>query len=352
FGGGTGVSAAFEIAADGPEVTVVFGPSGSGKTTLLRCIAGLERPDAGRISWGSEVWSDAQENRWLPPRNRRVGLLHQDPALFPRRSVEGNVAYGLRRMPASERRLRVGEMVEAFGITQLASRRPAQLSGGERQRVALARAVAPRPRLLLLDEPISGLDAPARESLRGELRRLLLASGIPSILVTHDRSEALALGDRMIVLIDGAVRQVGPVERVFANPADPQVARAVGVENVLRGRITGHGDGVVVAEVAGRRLVAVDPGLQKGDVLVCIRAEEVMLRLPERGAAGSARNHLEATVTEVLRDGPLYRVRMDCGFALDALVTAQAVDELGLAAGTQVDAVVKAPSIHCIPHPH
>ncbi|HET9553080.1 MAG TPA: ABC transporter ATP-binding protein, partial [Anaeromyxobacteraceae bacterium] len=205
-------------------VTVLFGPSGSGKTTVLRALAGLDRPEGGSIAFGDETWFDAGRRLFVPPQARGIGFLFQDYALFPHLSVAANVGFGLSGLPRAEREARVEEIAGRLGIRDLLPRRPAALSGGQRQRVALARALARRPRLLLLDEPLSALDAPTREALRGELRHLLESSGVPAVVVTHDRTEALALGDRLVVLVDGTVRQVGPVHEVFSAPVDAEVA--------------------------------------------------------------------------------------------------------------------------------
>ena len=342
------IAGTLSIPNDAPEVTVLFGPSGSGKTTILRCIAGLERPDTGRVEFGSEVWSDAATSTWMKPQDRRVGLLHQDYALFPKRTVAGNVGYGLRKESPEKRRAKVEDLLRLFGLTDIAHRRARILSGGQQQRVALARALAPSPRLLLLDEPLSALDAPSREALGIELRRLLTLSGGPSILVTHDRSEALSLGDRMAVVIDGRIRQIGPVEEVFSRPTDPAIAQAVGVENVVPARVTGRAEGILLIEAGGRQLAAVDPGIDAQNVLACIRAEEVILRQGD-DSMDSARNHLAATIVEVVRSGPLFRVVLDCGFSLAALVTVQARDQLNLSPGARVTALVKAPAVHCVP---
>ncbi len=342
------VRARLEAPLEPPGVTVLFGPSGAGKTTILRCVAGLERPDRGSVRFGEEVWSDAARGVWVPVPRRRVGFVHQEPALFPHRTVRGNVGFGLRRLPRSERTRRVSELLERFDLAELADRRPGELSGGQRQRVALARALAPSPRLLLLDEPLSALDAPTREELRLELRRHLVEVGVPSLVVTHDRTEAMMLGDRIAVVIGGEVRQVGPVEEVFSHPADAEVARAVGVETVVAARVRERREGLLVLETHGRRLVALDPGVAGEHVLACIRAEEVVLRL-EEPVAESARNHLAATVVALRREGPLERIVLDCGFELAALVTPEARRELGLEPGRRVVAVVKAPAVHCIP---
>lgn len=333
--------------ADG-LVTVLFGPSGSGKTTVLRALAGLDRPDEGTIARGDETWLDAARGVFIPARRRRVGLLFQDYALFPHLTARQNVAFGLHRAGNAERARRTAETLASLKLDGLGDRRPSELSGGQRQRVALARAIAPSPRLLLLDEPLSALDAPTREELRGELRALLLRLGVPAIVVTHDRIEALALGDRMAVMVDGAIRQHGSVADVFERPADRDVARCVGVDTVLAGRIVGTGEGLVAVEAHGLRFAAVDRGLG-GDVWVLLRAEDVIL---ERGggARSSARNHLPATVTAVTPEGPLVRVTLSCGGTrLSALVTRASRAELALENGAEVVAVLKAPSIHLVP---
>jgi molybdate transport system ATP-binding protein len=213
---------------EGEQVTVLFGPSGAGKTTLLRALAGLDRPEAGAITFAGETWFDAARRVHVPPQARGVGMLFQEYALFPHLTVAGNVAFGLSGRPRAERRARVEELAASFEIADLLHSRPGELSGGQRQRVALARALAPRPRLLLLDEPLSALDAPTREALRAELRQLLERTGVPAVVVTHSRTEARALGHRLAVIVGGAIRQVGPVEDVLAAPADAEVARAVG----------------------------------------------------------------------------------------------------------------------------
>jgi molybdate transport system ATP-binding protein len=348
FPGGPRLECALELPADGASVTVLFGPSGAGKTTILRCVAGLERPDRGAIRFRDEIWFDSARGIDLPPQRRRAGLLFQDYALFPHLTVAANIAYGLGELADAERRQRVDETLALLRLAGLADRRPAQLSGGETQRVALGRALAPRPRVLLLDEPLSALDAPTRETLRSDLRRLLSRLAQPTLLVTHDRVEALALGDRMAVICDGHLRQVGPIEDVFSRPVDLDVARAVGVETVLNARVVGrHGEGLVTIEVGQALLTAVDPGGVEGAVFACIRAEEVVL---ERGPIGqvSARNRLEGTVSSVTPEGPLVRVVLDCGFALAAVVTRQACRDLDIKEGERLTAFVKSPSVHLI----
>jgi molybdate transport system ATP-binding protein len=326
---------------------VLFGPSGAGKTTMLRIIAGLERPDTGRILYNDEVWVDRERGVFVPPQRRRIGYLFQEYALFPHLTVEENIAYGLGNCSLSERRRRVAEMLELVGIVALKDRRPGQLSGGERQRVALARALAPHPRLLLLDEPLAALDAPMRHVLRGELRRLLRSARIPTILVTHDRAEALALGDQMAVLIAGQIRQVGPVPEVFSRPADVRVAEAVEMENVLPARVVAREGELVRLRMNGQELFAVG-GSPSDEVLVCVRAEDVLVFKEEHMSSVSARNRLRGRVVALSFEGPLVRVTIECGFLLRAVITRQACEELALREGEPVTAVIKAAAIHLI----
>ena len=350
FRRGPTIAARAEWPVEGAPVTVLFGPSGSGKTTVLRALAGLDRPDAGAITFAGERWFDAARGLHVPPQARGVGLLFQEYALFPHLSVGGNVGYGLHRLPRAERDRRVAALAETFGLTDLLARRPAELSGGQRQRVALARALAPSPRLLLLDEPLSALDAPTREALRGELRHLLEQAGVPAIVVTHDRVEALALGDRLVVVVDGAVRQVGPVHEVFSAPVDVEVARVVGTENVFPAHLLRREDGLVVLRAEGpgaAELVAVDPGGLEDEAYACVRAEEVVVE-PDDGHTSSATNRLAGTIAARREEGPLVRLTLECGVRLVALVTRASAERLGLVPGRRVSAVVKAPSVRVV----
>jgi molybdate transport system ATP-binding protein len=322
-------------------VTVLFGPSGSGKTTLLRMLAGLDRPDAGSIVFGERTWFDAARAVHLPPQQRRAGFLFQDYALFPHLTVAENVAYAASSDAARR-------MLDAFGLAELAASKPRAISGGQQQRVALARALAAEPALLLLDEPLSALDASTRARTRYELRRMLLGSGVPSIVVTHDRMEAVALGDWMAVMVDGRIRQTGTVQEVFRRPADLQVAESVGVENVLAAEIAGREGGLLVLRVNGARMECVDGG-ESGPVFACIRAEDVAITR-QMEQVSSARNRLGGHVRAVVPEGALARVELDCGFPLVALVTAQSAAELALDEGEGVAAVIKATSIHLVAH--
>ena len=335
---------------DHAPVTVMFGPSGAGKTTLLRCLAGLDRPENGsHINFGDQIWDAGRVH--VPARHRRVGYLFQDHALFPHLDVDANIAYGLHHLARRDRPARVRDALQAAGAGHLAGRPTHQLSGGEAQRVALARALAPNPQLLLLDEPLSALDTPTRARLRTDLRQRLISAAVPTLVVTHDRTEALALGDRIAVIIDGRLRQHGAVEDVFSRPRDSQVADAVEIETVVWGQTCGRSEGLTRVRVGTVELLSVpDHDLASGiDVLVCIRAEEVALQLPEARHRASPRNQLAATVAAITPDGPLLRVDLDAGFPLAAYITRPTREQLDLVPGSPVTAVIKAPAVHLVP---
>lgn len=348
FPGRLTISISFRLACEPPSVLVLFGPSGSGKTTVLRCLAGLEWPDQGSIRFGSETWVDTDACIRRHPQQRQIGYMSQDYALFPTYSVAGNIAYGLGTLPEAERQQRIRNVVDLLQLQGTEDSRPTQLSGGQQQRVALARVLARRPRLLLLDEPLSALDLPTRSRLRGELRSLLKQLAIPSIVVTHDWEEALALGDRMVVLREGLVLQEGTPQQVFNRPQDAEVAKIVGMETVMPGRVIEAAHGLVTVEVEQRRLVAVGGDGIGAEVFVCIRAEDVLLEAASTGTT-SARNQLTGTVREVIPMGALVRVEIDCGFVLSAIVTRSALEELRLSPGASVVAAIKAGAVHLVP---
>jgi molybdate transport system ATP-binding protein len=345
---GPTIEAAFDLDLRRAETLVLFGPSGSGKTTILRCLAGLERPDAGRIDVVGSTWMNAATGVHLPPQRRRLGYLPQGFALFPHLSVRQNLAYGMVRA-RPDRDARIDELVVKLGLSGLESRRPAALSGGQQQRVALGRALARDPILLLLDEPLAALDVPTREALRIELRRLLTQLGTSAVVVTHDRTEALVLADRVAVLIDGRIRQIGPAEEVFNRPVDPDVARATGVETIVHGTVETAQDGMLLVRAGGASLAALGAASAGDPVLVSIRPEDVLLVPPDHDLRGmSARNRLSGRVTAADPLGALVRVTIDCGLPLVALVTRQSFEELGIETGSAVIAVIKAPAVHLI----
>lgn len=278
-------------------------------------------------------------------RLRRVGVLFQDRALFPHLDVAANVAYGLQRMPRAERDRRVAEVLAACAVPGYGRRSVRELSGGEAQRVALARALAPSPRLLLLDEPFTGLDQPTRVRLRTELRALVRMTGVPAVVVTHDRDEAIALGDRLVVLIDGRVRQVDSPAVVFDRPADTRVAAAVGMDTIAPARLGGGPAGTV--DVGGVRLVAeVDATDLPREVAVCLRAADLGIAAPGSRPPDDATNVVPARVRAVEESAELLRVRLDAGFDLDCLLTRHDARRLPLLPGAAVDAVIPSAAVH------
>jgi molybdate transport system ATP-binding protein len=342
FAEGPLIQAALDLDLDRFGITVLFGPSGCGKTTLLRLIAGLERPDGGHIHLEDTAWF--QGPRQVPAHQRRVGVVFQEGALFPHLSVAANIAFGLGRR--AERSGRVAELVRRVGLAGLEDRRPGELSGGQKQRVALARALAPGPQLVLLDEPFASLDRPAAEQLRHELRALLRAEGIPALLVTHDREEALSLGDFMLRMEAGRIVQAGRPEDVLTGLASER--GEIGGESVVRARVVGRKEGLLCLEVGSARLFAPDPGGEFALARLCIRSEGVALERFDHQPV-SARNHLPARILQLETRGALTQVRLDCGFPLAALITTWAGRDLGLCVGDAVTALVKATAIHVIP---
>ena len=361
FASGFAIDARLDAELRPGWVLVLFGPSGAGKTTILRQIAGLERPDSGTIEFGGEVWCDTARRIWRPPQSRRIGVVFQEPTLFPHLTVRDNIRFGVRHQnpvphPGTTPRYQtptpatVAEIETVLGIGDLGSRYPRALSGGEAQRVALARALAPDPGLVLLDEPFASLDAPARLRLRRALRALLQTTGTPAILVTHDRTEALAMGDIVALVFGGRVRQVGPIDDVFSRPADADVAASLGIDAVLPARVAGSAGGLIEVSVGGVILHVAErePIAAGAAVYACVRAEDVTLEVHASGQA-STRNHLAAHVVSIASEGPIERVTLDCGFALDALITRRSREELSLVPGAQVTAAIKATSVHLVP---
>ena len=330
------------------STTVLFGASGSGKTTVLRCLAGLDQPQAGSILFGAELWFEAPSRTFVQPQKRQVGYVPQDYALFPHLSVERNIGYGLSHLARAERQIRIAETTRWLGLEGLEHRRPAELSGGQRQRVALARALIRQPRLLLLDEPLSALDGPTRARLQGDLRQLLKQLRIPTILVTHERTEALALGEQLVVMDAGQIVQQGPVPGVFSRPASLTVAGIVGMEMVHPGKVLASADGLVTVATGSTKLVSLNaPIAADADVYVCIRAEDVIL-VKGVPAQSSPRNCLAVVVKRMSTEGPTVRIELQGGLPLAAVLTKQACEELALKPGDQVTTLIKAPNVHLI----
>ncbi len=331
------------------QVYGILGPSGAGKSVLLETIAGFYWPDHGRILIeGRDVTRAA-------PEARRVGFMFQDYALFPHLTVAQNVKFGLqfrRSRPRPTEHSQVQDLLARLGLEQIAERHPSNLSGGEKQRVALARALAMEPAFFLFDEPLSALDARTRDSLREELRTLLRELGVPAIYVTHDQTEALVLADRLAVIRDGVLLQEGTPSEVFGAPVDEFVARFVGVETIIAGRVLCTHDGVATVQVTPeRRIEAVDHGAARSpSVLVCIRPEDVALnRPPAKDSAGA--NQFPGRVVGGEPLGPMLKVKLDCGFPLTAFVTKRTYLDLKLAPGAEVVAHIEAAAVHLIGQP-
>jgi ABC-type sulfate/molybdate transport systems ATPase subunit len=278
----------------GAETVALVGPSGAGKTTVLRAIAGLRKPDRGRIALGERVWFDAARKVDVPPERRSVGLVFQEYALFPHMTVRANVAFG--------GEARVDELLERLRISHLARERPGALSGGERQRVALARALARDPHVLLLDEPLSALDAHTRTTVRGELQDVLGGLALPALVVTHDFRDAAALADRIGVIVDGRLRQEGTAADLVAHPADAFVASFTG-GNLLPGR----GDGGAEVTLDSGGVVRAAQPAPNGRVGVAIYPWEVAIALR---APADGLNALPGVVHGLAPEGGRVRLRV------------------------------------------
>jgi molybdate transport system ATP-binding protein len=335
---------AFELdaAVQAPDggCTAIAGPSGSGKSTLLRIAAGLLRPASGRVVRGDEVWLDTASAVNLPPELRGCGYVFQDYALFGHLRVWQNVAYGLRGLSRGERRRRADGLLERFGIGALADARPATLSGGERQRVALARALASEPRALLLDEPLSALDARTRASASRELSTVLREASVPALLVTHDFTEAAVLGDRVAVIDDGRIVQEGTAGELAAAPASAFVADFTGAV-VLTGVARGGPGGLTIVDLDGGGS-ATSTDSRTGPVALSVHPWEIALEPADARAQGSTQNHLQAEVVTVTEIGNRVRVGLTAAQPLVAEVTRAAVGGLHLEPGVRVTASWKA----------
>jgi molybdate transport system ATP-binding protein len=316
------------------------GPSGAGKTTVLRAVAGLVRPDRGAISCGSDVWLDTERGVCVAPELRRCGYVFQEYALFGHLSAWQNVAYPLRGIARDERRRRALALLERFGVAHVADARPRTLSGGERQRVAVARALAREPAALLLDEPLSALDARSRAAGGRELASVLAEARVPCILVTHDFTEAALLGDRVGVIDGGRVVQLGTAAELAAAPASAFVAEFTGAV-VLTGTAEAAADGLThVALDGGGSVVSTDPG--HGPVAVSVYPWEITLAAAGTARGGSAQNHLDVRVLSVTAVGNRTRVGLAGPQPFSAELTDASAHELHLAPGAPVVATWKA----------
>jgi ABC-type Fe3+/spermidine/putrescine transport system ATPase subunit len=330
------------------EVLAVIGPNGAGKSTLLRVMGLLEPPAAGEVRFRGEP---VTARGGLAVR-RRMASVFQDPLLADA-SVADNVTLGLRFRGTEEARaaMLVSTWLARLSIAHLATRQARTLSGGEAQRTALARALVLEPELLLLDEPFSSLDQPTREALIDDLGRILREERVTTVLVTHDRAEAMALGDRVGVLMGGRLLQLDEAAQVFRAPATEEIARFVGVETILDCRVVDRDGMLSVLEVGGQTLQVAQPAEPGEWVRLCLRPEDVTLfpGAPKPGAS-SAFNRLAGRVQRVVPAAPHVRVIVDCGFPLVALVTQRSVEEQRLGEGVQVTAHFTTTAPHLLRH--
>jgi len=328
------------------EVLGLIGPNGAGKTTLLQTLSYLLKPVSGELYFrGAKVGSDVPVLEF----RRRLAMVFQEPLLFDT-TVFQNVMSGLkiRGMKRSESDGIVVEQLERFGISHLSGRSARRLSGGEAQRVSLARAFATRPEILFLDEPFASVDQPSSEALIEDLQVVLRKTGTTAILATHDRMEALRLSDRLAVMMDGRILQIGSPDAVMNRPADEFIASFVGVETILTGRVVSRDGSSFLTAVSGHEIEAVGDVLPGETVLLCIRPENVSLSTSLRRGATSVRNVFPAKIEKITPLGLYQRVTLDCGFPLVSYVTKHSVEGLSLREGKEVTASFKATAIHVL----
>ncbi len=320
------------------QFVTLLGPSGCGKTTTLRLIAGFLTPDGGEIRVGGTTVSTV--SGCVPPERRGMGMVFQNYAVWPHKTVSENVVFGLqvRRVPRAERARRVAEVLEMVGLTGLEGRYPSQLSGGQQQRVALARSLVVEPQILLLDEPLSNLDAKLRERMRWELKALQRRTGITFVYVTHDQSEAMALSDRIAVMHDGSLEQYDTPREVYARPASRIVADFMGLVNLLPGRVreTNEDTGVVLVGGSHPLDLSLPPSVRAGqEVQVAVRPENVRIA----GTAGATPGAIPATVSELAYLGNIndYQVSLADGTRVRVQAHPRERFEPGEAVGLRVD---------------
>jgi molybdate transport system ATP-binding protein len=332
-----------------PGITILFGASGSGKTTLLDCVAGLSTPDAGRIAIGDRVLFDSEQRINIRVEQRNTGYVFQDLALFPHLTAGGNVEYGLFRLPVSSRRERTQAILESFHIADLRDRKPSQISGGQRQRVALARALVTDPSILLLDEPMSGLDVPTRSRLLDDLRVWNDAHRIPILYVTHAREEVFALSERILVFEDGKLLAQGSPYELLQAPQYEAIAELTGVENLFDGVVLAlnQDQGTMTCNVSdpvceGQSqlevpLTSAKPGTQ---VRIGIRAGDIILATSAPKDI-SARNVLRGRLVTLARRDVTVIAQVDCGVQIEVHLTPAAESALQLHAEREVWVIIK-----------
>lgn len=343
--GGKNVLELKQLEVESGEVLAVIGPNGAGKSTLLLSLSQLLKPVRGQFYYRGVLIDQRKKEAF----RQRIALVLQEPLLLDTTVFE-NVATGLRfrHLPRIEVEERVDLWLERLGISHLRDNSAKRISGGEAQRVSLARALVLNPEVLMLDEPFSALDAPTRMRLSEDFQAIINETQITTIFVTHDLNEALLLGDRVVVFLEGRLQQIDTPQVVFSAPANPDVAAFVGVETVIPGKVLSNEAGLVQVGVKTFQLEAVGDVKTGRSVFLCIRPENITLWGRQDMPTSSARNSLLGRITRLTPQGPLVRVTLDCGFPLVALVTKASVDGMGLEPGQEVLASFKASAAHLI----
>jgi len=329
------------------EALVVIGPNGSGKTTLLLCLALLLKPAAGTVSYHGIPVQGAKQMLGL---RRKLAVVFQEPLLL-NSSVLDNVTLGLRLrgIKGNEASDRAHKWLARFGVASLEKRQARLLSGGEAKRVSLARAFVLEPEVLFLDEPFNALDSPTRQSLLEDFESVLRETRVTTVMVTHDRNEALALADRVAVLMNGTIRQIGTPDEVFGSPADEEVAGFVEAGNILHGVVSAQTGGLAQVAVGEKELQAVSELPRGSRVTAYLHYEDVTLSAPSQETViTSARNQLRGRIVRVFPIGSQLKVTLDCGFNLASVVTKRSGEEMGLSPGKEMVASFKASSVHLI----
>ncbi len=342
-----GYPGGFELAAtfqSGESVTALFGQSGAGKTTILKLIAGLLRPSAGRIALGEQVLVDSAAGRWLPPEQRRIGLVFQEQLLFPHLSVRQNLMFGVRHQAVTQaRRFELARVVELLEIEQLLDRDPAALSGGQRQRVAIGRALLRGPELLLMDEPLAGLDEGLKQRILGYLVRVVAEWRIPTIFISHDQADVLQFAEHVVVVDEGRVVDAGPTATTLERAVLTRLKHPLGPINLLRISQIAPADGRWSGRIGEQPIVlpAVPGGYPGTIATVQFLPRDVTLAAAE--VAGlSARNHLRGNVRELVPLAERIFVAIDVGQLIWAEVTPAAVNELAIKPGQSLVCLIKA----------
>ena len=321
------------------EYFVVLGPTGAGKTILLEAIAGIYSPDRGKILM------DGRDITNIPPRSRNISMVYQDYMLFPHLTVEKNISFGLKlkKITTKEIKKKIDGISRMLNVRHLFHRFPGTLSGGEKQRIAIARAVVTEPKALLLDEPLSALDAQTREGLRSELKKIHSVTGITIIHVTHNFEEVFSLGDSVAVMNEGKIIQVGNPDDVFRRPNCEFIANFVGVENLFKGRSTVN-NGTSDITINGIKIVST--ACNSGDSVVSIRPEDILVS--GNKIESSARNSFSGKITDVIDKGAIIKIVADCGIPISAIITRRSFDDMGLSRGMSAYFTFKASDVHFI----